>query len=66
MLVLSACSKTLPTPFVTFPADLVRECDPLTSFDGKTTDDLVGYVIALTGSYRDCSERHAALADAVR
>lgn len=63
---LSACSKTLPTPFVTFPADLVQKCDPLTQFDGKTADDLVGYVITLTGSYRDCEERHAALADAVQ
>ena len=62
---LSACSKTLPTPYVTFPPDLVQKCDPLVQFDGKTADDLVAYVISLTGSYRDCSERHAALADVV-
>ena len=55
---LSGCSK-LPANSVTLPTTLAQPCDPLPEFEGKTSDDLVGYDLRLIDLYKQCATRHA-------
>lgn len=53
-------------PAATYPANLTTPCAPIPPFEGDTSDDLISDHLNLIDIYRDCSTRHAGLAESVQ